>query len=101
VRLATLRANQSTLVPEFTDELIERCRGAVTQQGADEGDTTSILDTVTATVEQVEASQTGVDDPPLEEIITDKGYHSNRIMIELDALVVRCYVAEPDRGRRD
>ncbi len=43
-----------------------------------------------------------VDDPqPLEEIITDKGYHSNRIMVELDALGVRSYVAEPDRGRRD
>jgi hypothetical protein len=31
----------------------------------------------------------------------DKGYHSNRIMIDLDALGVRSNVAEPDRGRRD
>ena len=75
---------------------------AVTVQGADEGDTTTIVDTVTAAVEQVEAAQADVDDPqPLEEIITDKGYHSNRIMVELDALGVRSYVAEPDRGRRD
>ncbi len=75
---------------------------AVTLQGADEGDTTTIVDTVTAAVEQGEAAQADVDDPqPLEEIITDKGYHSNRIMIELDALGVRSYVAEPDRGRRD
>src|SRR3989441_2121990 len=75
---------------------------AVTVQGADEGDTTTIVDTVTAVVEQVEAAQAEVDDPqPLEEIITDKGYHSNRIMVELDALGVRSYVAEPDRGRRD
>ena len=75
---------------------------AVTVQGADEGDTTTIVDTVTAAVEQIEAAQADVDDPqPLEEIITDKGYHSNRIMVELDALGVRSYVAEPDRGRRD
>jgi transposase len=75
---------------------------AVTVQGADEGDTTTIVDTVTTVVEQVEAAQADVDDPqPLEEIIADKGYHSNRIMVELDALGVRSYVAEPDRGRRD
>src|SRR5258708_5285564 len=75
---------------------------AVTVQGADQGDTTTIVDTVTAAVDQIEAAQADVDDPqPLEEIITDKGYHSNRIMVELDALGVRSYVAEPDRGRRD
>ena len=75
---------------------------AVTVQGADQGDTTTIVETVTAAVEQIEAAQVDVDDPqPLEEIITDKGYHSNRIMVELDALGVRSSVAEPDRGRRD
>jgi transposase len=74
----------------------------VTLQGADQGDTTTIVETVTAAVEQSEAAQADVDDPqPWEEIITDKGYHSNRIMVELDALGVRSYVAEPDRGRRD
>ena len=75
---------------------------AVTVQGADEGDTTTIVDTVTAAVEQIEAAQADVDDPqPLAEVITDKGYHSNRIMVELDALGVRSYIAEPARGRRD
>ena len=74
----------------------------VTLQGADQGDTTTIVETVTAAVEQIEAAQADVDAPqPLEEIITDKGYHSNRIMVELDALGVRSDVAEPDRGRRD
>src|SRR5882757_1387552 len=38
---------------------------------------------------------------PLAEIIADKGYHSNQIMIELAAVGLRTYVAEPDRGRRD
>src|SRR3954470_21340025 len=74
---------------------------AVTVQGADEGDTTTMVDTVTAAVEQIEAAQTEGDAPqPLEEIIADKGYHSNRIMVELDALGVRSYIAEPNRGRR-
>jgi transposase len=75
---------------------------AVTVQGADQGDTTTIVDTVTAAVEQIEAAQSEVETPQsLEEVISDKGYHSNRIMVELDALGVRSYVAEPDRGRRD
>jgi transposase len=75
---------------------------AVTVQGADEGDTTTIVDTVTAAVEQIEAAQAAIDEPQrLAEIIADKGYHSNRIMVELHALGVRSYVAEPARGRRD
>jgi transposase len=75
---------------------------AVTVQPADDGDTTTIVDTVLAALEQVDAAQTDVDEPqPLEELITDKGYHSNRIMVELDALGIRSYVAEPARGRRD
>jgi transposase len=48
---------------------------AVTVQGADEGDTTTIVDTVTAAVEQVDAAQADVDQPQRpEEIVTDKGY---------------------------
>jgi hypothetical protein len=36
---------------------------------------------------RVDAAQATVDDPqPLEEILADKGYHSNRMMVELDAL---------------
>src|SRR5262249_30131803 len=37
----------------------------------------------------------------LEEIIADKGYHSNESMVDFDAVGIRSYVAEPDRGRRD
>jgi transposase len=75
---------------------------AVTVQPADDGDTTTIVDTVLAALEQVDAAQAAVDEPqPLEELITDKGYHSNRIMVELAALGLRSYIAEPARGRRD
>jgi hypothetical protein len=75
---------------------------AVTLQGADEGDTVTIIETVIAAAEQVEAAQADVADPqPLEEAIADKGYHSNQTMVDLDAVDIRSYVAEPDRGRRD
>ena len=47
-------------------------------------------------------AQADVPEPqPLDEIIADKGYHSNQTMVDLDAVGVRSYVAEPDRGRRD
>ena len=58
---------------------------AVTLQGADQGDTTTIVETVLAATEQVEAAQIGVDDPQsLDEIIADKGYHSNQTMVDLE-----------------
>jgi transposase len=75
---------------------------AVTLQGADEGDTTTIVETAIAAAEQVEDAQADVAEPqPLEEIIGDKGYHSNQTMVDLDAVGIRTYVAEPDRGQRD
>jgi len=75
---------------------------AVTVQGADEGDTTTIVDTAIVAAEQVEEAQADVDDPqPLEEIIGDKGYHSNQSMVDLEAIGIRSDIAEPDRGRRD
>src|SRR5437899_6818915 len=54
---------------------------AVTLQGADEGDTTTIADTTTAAADQIEDAQADVDAPQkLEAIIADKGYHSNDTM---------------------
>ena len=75
---------------------------AVTVQGADEGDTTTIVETVIAAADQIEEAQVDVEEPQaLEEIVADKGYHSNQTMVELEAVQVRSYIAEPDRGRRD
>jgi transposase len=75
---------------------------AVTLQGADQGDTTTIVETAKAAVEQVEAAQADVAEPqPLEEAVADKGYHSNETMVGLDSVAIRSYIAEPDRGRRD
>ena len=75
---------------------------AVTLQGADLGDTTTIVETAQAAAVQMEAAQAAVAAPQaLEEIVADKGYHSNQTMLDLDAVGIRSYVAEPDRGRRD
>ena len=75
---------------------------AVTLQGADVGDTTTIIETAIAAAEQVEDAQANVDDPQsLDEIVGDKGYHSNQTLIDLAAGGIRSYVSEPDRGRRD
>jgi transposase len=75
---------------------------AVTVQGADQGDTTTIIGTAQAAAEQIEEAQAAGDEPQaLEEIVADKGYHSNQTMVDLDAVGIRSYIAEPDRGRRD
>ena len=75
---------------------------AVTLQGADQGDTTTLVETATAAVEQLAGAQPDVEEPQqLEEVIADKGYHSNETMVGLDSADIRSYIAEPDRGRRD
>src|SRR5450631_2983766 len=37
----------------------------------------------------------------VKEVVADKGYHSNDVMVGLAELEVRSYVAEPDRGSRN
>ena len=36
----------------------------------------------------------------IEEVVADKGYHSNQVLVDLAALDLRTYIAEPGRGRR-
>ena len=74
----------------------------VTVQGADQGDTTTIAETVTTAADELKAVATVTDGDTvvIEEIVADKGYHSNQVLVDLAALDLRTYVAEPDRGRR-
>jgi len=74
----------------------------VTVQGADQGDTTTIAATVTAAAEELEAVAVATDGQTavIDEVVTDKGYHSNQVLVDLAALDLRTYIAEPDRGRR-
>jgi len=72
---------------------------AVTIQDADEGDTTTSHDTLTEAAEQIETVVP--DGEGLEEVVADKGYHSNQELVDLEAVGVRSYISEPDRGRRN
>ena len=79
---------------------------AVTVQPADRGDTESLEETVEATVAnllevQVDpATEDKVHQVAMEEVVADKGYHSNDTMVELSSMSIRSYVSEPDRGGR-
>jgi transposase len=69
---------------------------AITVQPGDRGDTTSLFETLSAADAMAERTQA----PPIEEVVTDKGYHSDAVLLDLHELGVRGYIAEPDRGRR-
>ena len=71
----------------------------VTVQDADDGDTTTCVETLIEAAEQVEAVRP--DGEGIEEIVGDKGYHSNQSLVDLEAVGLRSYISEPDRGRRN
>ncbi len=71
----------------------------VTVQDADDGDTTTMVETLITAADQIEAvlpAGAGV-----AEVVGDKGYHSNETMVAFRELGLRRYVSEPDRGRRN
>jgi transposase len=74
---------------------------AVTLQEADQGDTTTIQTTLPEAVEQLEAVAAINDKVKTgEELVTDKGYHSKQIVLDMQSLGLRTYISEPDRGRQ-
>ena len=74
---------------------------AVTLQGADVGDSTSLYETLIAASEQVVAEQSPTNTVgPIDYLVAGKGYHSNATVTELQTLDARTYISEPTRGRR-
>jgi transposase len=84
---------------------------AVTLQGADQGDTTTMHETLAEAGEAVaELIEREAEDRPeakpqvhvngITEIVADKGYHSGKTMVALEQVEVRSYIPEPKRGRR-
>ena len=71
---------------------------SVTVQDASEGDSATLPETLTMAAEQVEAVQPAGEG--VEEVVADKGYHSDKTLVALEELGVRSYVSEPERGRR-
>jgi transposase len=82
---------------------------AVTVQAADEGDTSTITDTVAEAGERISetAAETNneevgerVNPEGPREVVTDKGYHSKKVVTGLADAGVRTYCSEPERGRQ-
>jgi transposase len=79
---------------------------AVTLTGADEDDRHSLPWTffraglnLEAVAQDPEASKR-LHAQPLSEVVADKGYHSNEVLVDLQSHGTRSYISEPDRGRR-
>ncbi|MEN6426555.1 MAG: transposase [Phycisphaerales bacterium] len=80
---------------------------AVTLQGADQGDTTTMATTLSETqqnlaeVREDPQAQEGLHPQELAEVVADKGYHSNETVRTLTQSELCSYVSEPRwRGRR-
>ncbi|HEY6371720.1 MAG TPA: transposase [Candidatus Sulfotelmatobacter sp.] len=82
---------------------------AVRLAPADQGDTTTLPETVAQAGEQIAEVAGAVDTDhkssqieacgPLE-VVADKGCHSNETLVRFQSWGVRSYVSEPERGRR-
>ena len=92
----------STHMAHKVEHAVDMETGAVvgvTVQGADQGDTATLVETLVTAAEQVEAVLP--EGAGVEEVVADKGYHSNETLVDLAAVGVRSHIAEPDRGRRN
>ncbi len=69
---------------------------AVTLEAADQGDAA----TIGQTLKEAQANAALVHECGVEEVVADKGYHSNQVLVELHAEGVRSYIPEPERGPR-
>jgi len=90
------------------EHAVDMDSGAVlgaTVQPADRADTRSVYATLSEASDQLakvssesEAVMQVRESPA--EVVLDKGYHSNEVLVVLEELGIRSYVSEPDRGRR-
>ena len=81
---------------------------AITAEGGATGDSESVQQTLPAAGEAVAEQiatptadgEFAVHAEGIEEVVADKGYHSGEVLAEMQAMEVRTYIAEPERGRR-
>jgi transposase len=77
---------------------------ALTVQDASIGDTGTIMDTLAEAERELVKLQRKAALAELvdgmQEVVADKGYHSDDVLIGLEEVGLRAYVSEPDRGRR-
>ncbi len=82
---------------------------AVTTHSGAAGDTTTVIETVIEAgiavadliAEKTPEGKYEVHPEGVQEVVADKGYHSNDVLVGMAELEVRSYIAEPDRGPRN
>jgi transposase len=82
---------------------------AVSTHGGAAADTATVQETVIEAAiavagliaEKTSEGQYGVHPDGVQEVVADKGYHSNDVAVGLAEMEVRTYIAEPDRGQRN
>jgi len=82
---------------------------AVTTHGGAAADTATVKETVIEAAiavagliaEKTPEGEYPVHPEGVEEVVADKGYHSNDVALDLAEIEVRTYIAEPDRGQRN
>lgn len=69
---------------------------------ADRGDTESGWETLAEASENLSAVQEGCpyEEEILKECVADRGYHSGSVLLDMEQVGIRSYIAEPERGRR-
>ena len=74
----------------------------ITVQDADEGDTSTMQDTLPEAAKQLDAAGAVTENAVavIEEVVADKGYHSRTSVLDLERLQIRTYISEPARGRQ-
>ena len=97
-RIAKMKDGRTHLAhkAEHAVDLASGAVVAVTLQAADLGDTT----TIGVTLQEAQANATLINERGVEEVVADKGYHSNEVLVDLHEDGVRSYIPEPERGPR-
>jgi transposase len=107
---ARLMKDGSTHLAHKAEHAVDMQTGAVlavTLQGANLGDTTTVMETIIAATENLrevsddERVEDKLHENWMSEVVADKGYHSNQTLEDLEEMSLRSYISEPNRGRRD
>src|SRR6266851_4857889 len=98
-RLAKMKDGRTHLAhkAEHAVDLSSGAVVAITLQAADLGDTA----TIGVTLQAAQANAALINQRGVEEVVADKGYHSNEVLVDLHEEGVRSYIPEPERGPRN
>ncbi len=97
-RIAKMKDGRTHLAhkAEHAVDLVSGAIVAVTPQAADQGDIT----TVRETLKEAQVHAQLVNERGVEELVSDKGYHSGATLVAMHQESVRTYIPKPERGLR-